>query len=228
MRLSYLGYLVLGFAVGLVIQGVLLHSAEAAQIGVQVHESADWRIRVLRVLRSSPADRAGMRTGDEILTVDGKRLWDETPEQVTRMLEGTAGTRVRIEWVPRNSGERREASIDREDYREPAPCLLSGRYYLAADDEFLRLYSQNSRVIWRPRSLSGTVGGRKVEFRLVGRTSAVATIEKETIWAEFQEQVNRQVLRGRINGMSFELRGAHWRLMGDLDVCVPQRQDAIL
>jgi PDZ domain-containing protein/aspartyl protease len=58
------------------------------------------------VLAASPADRAGLRSGDEVLAVDGKAIgeWD-LPELQSRLDDGPTGDRVTVR-VRRGRGER--------------------------------------------------------------------------------------------------------------------------
>ncbi len=64
-------------------------------IGVELDESAT-RAVVLRVVRDSPADRAGVRAGDEIVRIDGEDVRGLPGEEVGRRLAGERGTPVKL------------------------------------------------------------------------------------------------------------------------------------
>ena len=57
----------------------------------------DSRTVITRVFEGSPADKAGIKPGDVILSLDGKRLKDITHEEAGRLVRGQAGTSVRVE-----------------------------------------------------------------------------------------------------------------------------------
>jgi carboxyl-terminal processing protease len=65
-------------------------------VGLWLRRTADGRIEVSSVQPGSPAVRAGMRTGDEVLAIDGRSLVGLAVSDTVRMLRGSAGSRV---WV---------------------------------------------------------------------------------------------------------------------------------
>jgi predicted aspartyl protease len=68
---------------------------EYSHIGVQL-ERHDNAMRVVGVAESSPAADAGIARGDEVVSVDGVRADSLDVSEITRRLEGAAGTRVVI------------------------------------------------------------------------------------------------------------------------------------
>lgn len=67
--------------------------AEAGWLGVE-HETREGRLRVITVLDGSPARRAGVAPGDEIVAIDRDRL---APEELTKALQrAPAGTEVEL------------------------------------------------------------------------------------------------------------------------------------
>ena len=69
--------------------------------GVTIHD----------VTPSSPADDAGLRPGDRIVSVDGRLVRGEAATVVAGWIAGPDGTSVRLAW--RNRGRPRQASIER-------------------------------------------------------------------------------------------------------------------
>jgi hypothetical protein len=66
-------------------------------IGIDVGFTASGqRARIFRVTPGSPADRAGIKAGDELLGVDGREVLDVGWRQLNRMFEGEVGTTVRL------------------------------------------------------------------------------------------------------------------------------------
>lgn len=66
-------------------------------VGLWARRGADGRIEVSRVQRGGPADRAGLREGDRLRTVDGKRVTGRPVTEVLALLRGDrAGTPVTL------------------------------------------------------------------------------------------------------------------------------------
>ncbi|MEV0252687.1 S41 family peptidase [Streptomyces sp. NPDC050732] len=66
-------------------------------VGLWARRAADGRIEVSRVQRDGPADRAGLREGDRLRTVDGKRVTGRPVTEVLALLRGDrAGTPVTL------------------------------------------------------------------------------------------------------------------------------------
>jgi len=66
-------------------------------IGVQINKPAvDQPIEVVRVYAGTPAERAGIKEGDKIVTVDGQDVTDLQTEEVANKVRGAEGTPVTI------------------------------------------------------------------------------------------------------------------------------------
>jgi hypothetical protein len=76
------------------------NDAEAARrngFGVMLKITAPWhgqptKVRIRGVMKRSAADQVGLRTDDEILSVDGKAVGDVPVDQVPQLFRGAAGT----------------------------------------------------------------------------------------------------------------------------------------
>lgn len=68
------------------------------EIGVK-----DGALSVVSPLKGSPAEKAGIKTGDKIITIDGKPSLDLTTEKAVKLIRGPKGTTVKI-GVLRNGG----------------------------------------------------------------------------------------------------------------------------
>jgi carboxyl-terminal processing protease len=60
-------------------------------------DAATKYVRAYYVVPGTPADKAGLQSGDVFKTIDGVSLKGVTTEQVTKMLRGAAGTAVKID-----------------------------------------------------------------------------------------------------------------------------------
>jgi carboxyl-terminal processing protease len=68
---------------------------EFAGIGVEVDFRND-RVTVISPIDGSPAQRAGIRAGDSILTIDGTSVQGKNASDLVKLMRGPAGTTVRV------------------------------------------------------------------------------------------------------------------------------------
>ena len=85
-------------------------------IGVSLHVGAEHigdpaSLYVAHVYPVGPAQQAGLKHGDEIVTVNGEAVTGKTYEQVIQMVRGEAGTAVKL--GTKGEGGIRELSITR-------------------------------------------------------------------------------------------------------------------
>jgi carboxyl-terminal processing protease len=85
-------------------------------IGVQLETERD-EIVVAAPIEDSPADRAGIRTGDVLIAVDGESVQDEDISEIVERVKGPEGTTVRLT-VLRGDEERR-FDLTRAEIRSP-------------------------------------------------------------------------------------------------------------
>ena len=73
----------------------------------------DGAVRAMNVLAGSPAERAGLQEGDEVLAVDGRTMKDWTFDALDAMLEhGVPGSQHKIEY--RRDGRKKNAKLTLE------------------------------------------------------------------------------------------------------------------
>ena len=70
-------------------------SGNYAGLGIQIDVRDGW-ITVVAPLPESPAERAGIQTGDQIVEVDGKSTHDWKSEAAVKALRGLPGSQVKI------------------------------------------------------------------------------------------------------------------------------------
>jgi carboxyl-terminal processing protease len=80
----------------------------------------DDRPVIVSVVSGGPASRAGLRSGDFILAVDGENVEDLPPEEIAPRVRGEEGTTVVITVFRPQTEETLEFSIVREEIRFPA------------------------------------------------------------------------------------------------------------
>ncbi len=97
----------------------------------------DGRLVIVRVLRDSPAERAGVTAGDEILTVDGVSVAGMAVNEVVPKVRGPEGTKVTLE-LKGLDGAVRSVTITRAKLDLP---LVSWAFAPGTRDAVIRLES---------------------------------------------------------------------------------------
>lgn len=88
-------------------------------VGALLGERAGRPI-IVSVISGGPAQRAGLRSGDAFVTVDGVSVLQMDPAEIATRVRGDAGTTVEIVIDRPSSSERLTFSIVREEIRIPA------------------------------------------------------------------------------------------------------------
>jgi carboxyl-terminal processing protease len=94
-------------------------SGEFSGIGLNVTESKRG-LRVARVFEDTPAEKVGLRVGDQIVAVEGESLAGVTSTVAASQIKGRPGTEVSITVVDGETGERRELDVERAKVQIPA------------------------------------------------------------------------------------------------------------
>lgn len=88
-------------------------------IGVLIEsDPATKYIRAFYVVPGTPADNAGIQSGDDFLTVNGTSTKGFNQEQAVKLLRGEAGTVVKLQ-VQRSGGQAHTLSVRRTDVQPP-------------------------------------------------------------------------------------------------------------
>jgi carboxyl-terminal processing protease len=68
-------------------------------LGVEL-KAAEGDLEIVRVIGGSPAERAGIRAGDRIVAIDGRRCGDYSSDQAASLLTGEEGTTCQVTVAP--------------------------------------------------------------------------------------------------------------------------------
>jgi carboxyl-terminal processing protease len=94
-------------------------SGRFSGIGLSVLEVKKG-LRVATVFPDTPAQEAGIREDDVIVSVDGRRIAGEPADAATARIKGPPGTEVTIGVLDAETGKVSELEIDRAEVRVPA------------------------------------------------------------------------------------------------------------
>ncbi|MBQ9129899.1 MAG: PDZ domain-containing protein, partial [Clostridia bacterium] len=89
------------------------YEGQGVGIGVRISTDASGRLMVVYAEKEAPAYKAGVRAGDEIVAVEGKRVSEIGSDAASTMLIGKKGTEA-VFTVKNGQGER-EISVTREE-----------------------------------------------------------------------------------------------------------------
>lgn len=87
---------------------------EYAGVGMQLQLEGDY-VRVVKVFPNTPAERVGVKPGDEIRAINGEDMKGRSLEEVAGLIRGKAGTAVLIEFARKGLAEPIIVSVTREN-----------------------------------------------------------------------------------------------------------------
>lgn len=90
-------------------------SGEYGGIGVEVLEQPDGSVKIISAIDDTPAQRAGLKSGDVIVAIDGKKLEPDADEQGP--LRGKPGTTLKLTVVREGTPKPFDVSVQRETIR---------------------------------------------------------------------------------------------------------------
>ena len=95
----------------------LLTTGKYGGVGARSRKKGDW-VKISQPYAGTPSDRAGLKIGDLILSIDGKDAKGFTTEQVSTRLKGEPGSKVKVT-VEHLDGTQQTAALRRERIEIP-------------------------------------------------------------------------------------------------------------
>jgi len=111
----------------------------AGLIGIYVDYQDGYPV-ITGLLPASPALKAGLKTGDVILAIDGKPALNLKPEESSALIRGRVGTQVALHL--RRGGGELDVTVERQDFQSPSVEAAS----LPGSVLYLRVYQFGDRT----------------------------------------------------------------------------------
>lgn len=147
----------------------LLTTGKYGGVGALIRKKDDY-VRISQPYQNSPADRAGLRIGDKILSIDGIDAKGFSNEQVSSRLKGEPGSKVKVT-VEHLDGTQQTSTIVRERISIPgvpyAGWVADGIGYVRHSDFTEGCYEQLRAAIERLRA-QDTLRGLILDYRSNG------------------------------------------------------------
>lgn len=93
-------------------------SGEFGGVGMEIGQR-DGVLTVISPLKGTPAERAGLKPGDMILSVDGETTEDESVQSAVQKIRGEVGTTVTLSVLSEDANEPRDVEIERATIEIP-------------------------------------------------------------------------------------------------------------
>ena len=104
-------------------------SEEIAGVGISLAESASGA-RIVAVLPGSPAEAAGLRVGEYLLSVDNKSVSQLNIPEIVQLLRGKVGSNTLLELADQNFTSFRKLEIKRSSFRIPS---ISSTHFISGE-----------------------------------------------------------------------------------------------
>lgn len=147
----------------------LLTTGKYGGVGSLIRKKGDYVI-FAQPYQGSPADRAGLKIGDKILEIDGKDTKGFSNEQVSSLLKGNPGSKVRVT-VEHLDGTRQTVTLERERIAIPsipfAGWAAEGIGYVRHSDFTEGSYEEMRAALERLRA-EGELKGLILDYRSNG------------------------------------------------------------
>ncbi len=110
-------------------------------VGMEIDNNADGQLVVVAPLKGSPAEAAGILTGDIVAAVDGTSTLDMSSNEAVKIIRGPVGTTVKITVLRKGSDKPIDISVVRDtinipiinSYRRPDNIFVIELYSFSAN-----------------------------------------------------------------------------------------------
>lgn len=94
-------------------------STKYSGLGAKILTKKDGRVYIVEVYEGYPAHQSGLRSGDEIISIDGERVKGKTAQEVSHLLKGDEYSNVNLEIKSVGKEEVLQKQIERANIIQP-------------------------------------------------------------------------------------------------------------
>ncbi|MFA6437611.1 MAG: S41 family peptidase [Candidatus Paceibacterota bacterium] len=88
-------------------------------IGAEIGINKNNKLTIIAPLEGTPAQRSGLKSGDEIIQIDNKITTDMTLEEAVSLIRGEKGTRVKLIILRADNSKEQEINVTRDTIKVP-------------------------------------------------------------------------------------------------------------
>ena len=198
----------------------LLTTGKYGGVGSLIRQKGDW-VKIAQPYKGSPADRAGLKIGDKILSIEGEdtKGWD--PAQISSALKGTPNTTVRIVIERLIGGGHDTLTLTRERVAIPsvpyAGFVAKGIGYIQHSDFTEGSYEEMRTAIEKLRT-QDTLRGLILDYRGNGGGILQEAVKIVSMFVPKGTEVVRT--KGRVASQQKVFRTANDPILPDLPLAV--------
>jgi carboxyl-terminal processing protease len=92
-------------------------------IGAEIGINKNNKLTIIAPLEGTPAQRSGLRSGDEIIQIDEKMTVDMTIEEAVSLIRGEKGSKVKLTILRVGSSKEQEINVTRDTIKVPVVSM---------------------------------------------------------------------------------------------------------
>jgi carboxyl-terminal processing protease len=190
-----------------------LNGTVGGGIGVEIGKRSDL-LTVVRILKDNPAEKAGVMTGDILISVNDEAVDSLTIEEAVKKIRGEAGTTVKLTVL--RDGATKEFTITRAEVNNPSVYTSVenglGIMTITRFDDQTGALARAAALSFKEQGVKGVV----LDLRGNGGGYIEAAKEVASLWLD-----NKMVVSERTNGKTVdELRTGSNPILGGVKTVV--------
>ena len=96
-----------------------ISTGEYGGIGISIKKKWDGKFIIADILEDGPAEESGLQIGDELISIKGKNIEEESIDLISDQIKGTSGTKVEIGVIKMGEQSPSTVTLVREKIKRP-------------------------------------------------------------------------------------------------------------
>ena len=175
-------------------------------IGALIRKEGEY-VMVTDPYKNYPAQKEGMRAGDLIMAIDGKSIKGKASDEVSALLKGSPGTKIKLTFTRPGVTEEMEKTLTREEVK--IPCVP---FYEMIDGEtgyikFTQFTSNSADDVKKAFKALKEKGMKKLIFDLRGNGGGLLNeaVDIVNMFVPKGTEIVKQ--KGKVSSMNFNYKG---------------------